>query len=153
MVKSEACGFTKARGDELSIVPMWPCVPGERSFPAFWLYGLAILALVAPSACGRSSRVRAADASTSTGTAATTDTATGTTDTGSGTATGTDTSTRADSGVAPDSGVGDASNVAPEGGDGRTGANAFTQISAGVNHTCGLRTDGSVTCWGNNSFG
>ena len=132
MVQSEACGFTKARGEELSSVPVWPCVPGGRSIPAFWLYGLAILTFVAPSACGRSSQVKTADAST---------------------ATGTDTSTRADSGAALDSSVGDASNVAPEGGDGRTGANAFTQISAGVNHTCGLRTDGSVTCWGNNSFG
>ena len=24
----------------------------------------------------------------------------------------------------------------------------FTQISAGEEHTCGLRTDGSVICWG-----
>ena len=30
---------------------------------------------------------------------------------------------------------------------------AFTQISANGRHTCGLRADGSATCWGNNEDG
>ena len=29
----------------------------------------------------------------------------------------------------------------------------FTAISAGLSHACGIRTDGSATCWGNNSHG
>ena len=29
----------------------------------------------------------------------------------------------------------------------------FTQISAGAEHTCGLRTDGSVICWGSDASG
>ncbi len=29
----------------------------------------------------------------------------------------------------------------------------FTQVSAGDNHTCGLRSDGSVVCWGSEEYG
>ncbi len=29
----------------------------------------------------------------------------------------------------------------------------FTQISAGGDHTCGLRSDGSVACWGSDEYG
>ena len=32
------------------------------------------------------------------------------------------------------------------------GAN-FTQITAGSNHTCGLRNDGSYICWGDDDVG
>ena len=31
-------------------------------------------------------------------------------------------------------------------------AGAFTEVSAGGSHTCGLRTDGSVACWGFNGW-
>ena len=34
-----------------------------------------------------------------------------------------------------------------------TAAESFTQVSAGGLHSCGLRSDGSVVCWGSNSFG
>ena len=30
---------------------------------------------------------------------------------------------------------------------------SFTQVSAGTNHTCALRPDGTIHCWGNNSHG
>ena len=30
---------------------------------------------------------------------------------------------------------------------------AFTQVSAGGWHTCGLKADGTITCWGDNSHG
>lgn len=29
----------------------------------------------------------------------------------------------------------------------------FTEVSAGNDHTCGLRTDGTVVCWGHNGSG
>ena len=29
----------------------------------------------------------------------------------------------------------------------------FTSVSAGRDHICGVRTDGSVACWGDDSFG
>ena len=29
----------------------------------------------------------------------------------------------------------------------------FVQVAAGVDHTCGLRSDGSVVCWGSNEYG
>ena len=29
----------------------------------------------------------------------------------------------------------------------------FTSVSAGRHHTCGVRTDGSVACWGNDEWG
>ena len=29
----------------------------------------------------------------------------------------------------------------------------FSTITAGWDHTCGLRTDGTITCWGNNNYG
>jgi alpha-tubulin suppressor-like RCC1 family protein len=32
-------------------------------------------------------------------------------------------------------------------------SNVFTQVDAGWSHTCGLRDDGVVECWGDNSFG
>ena len=35
----------------------------------------------------------------------------------------------------------------------RVGLSHFTQISAGGSHTCGLRSDGSVACWGSNEDG
>jgi alpha-tubulin suppressor-like RCC1 family protein len=30
---------------------------------------------------------------------------------------------------------------------------AFTQVSAGATHTCGLRTNSYWTCWGSNEYG
>jgi hypothetical protein len=32
-------------------------------------------------------------------------------------------------------------------------AGSFTQVSAGGDHTCGFRTDGSLSCWGKNWYG
>ena len=32
-------------------------------------------------------------------------------------------------------------------------AGGFTQVSAGYLHTCGVRTDGTLACWGSNSDG
>lgn len=32
-------------------------------------------------------------------------------------------------------------------------AGAFTQISAGLGHACGIKSDGAVACWGNNDYG
>jgi alpha-tubulin suppressor-like RCC1 family protein len=29
----------------------------------------------------------------------------------------------------------------------------FSSISVGDDYACGVRTDGSVTCWGDNSYG
>ena len=29
----------------------------------------------------------------------------------------------------------------------------FTQVSAGNIHTCGIKSDGTFTCWGSNSYG
>ena len=29
----------------------------------------------------------------------------------------------------------------------------FRQVSVGGNHMCGLKTDGSILCWGSNFFG
>ncbi len=33
------------------------------------------------------------------------------------------------------------------------GALAFTQVSAGIEHACGVASDGSAWCWGANEFG
>src|SRR5207248_982927 len=33
------------------------------------------------------------------------------------------------------------------------GDNVFAAITAGLAHTCGLRTDGVIACWGDNSSG
>ena len=32
-------------------------------------------------------------------------------------------------------------------------ASSFTQVGAGTEHTCALRSDGVVECWGNNEHG
>ncbi|CAK0740298.1 hypothetical protein CCP3SC1AL1_100003 [Gammaproteobacteria bacterium] len=32
-------------------------------------------------------------------------------------------------------------------------ATGYKQVSAGYGHTCGLKTDNTVACWGNNSYG
>ena len=37
--------------------------------------------------------------------------------------------------------------------EGRPSADSFVSVSAGVGHTCGMRSDGSVACWGLNSDG
>ena len=34
-----------------------------------------------------------------------------------------------------------------------TGSASFTEVSAGGAHSCGLRSDGSLVCWGDNSSG
>jgi len=47
----------------------------------------------------------------------------------------------------PDGGVSDSD------GGARTGAGVFTQLSAGSGHTCGLRADRSVACWGASAYG
>ena len=36
---------------------------------------------------------------------------------------------------------------------GRVTKGKFASVSAGYDHNCGLRVDGSVACWGNNEFG
>ncbi len=35
----------------------------------------------------------------------------------------------------------------------RPPAGTFIQVSAGYAHTCGLRTDGTLACWGCNDYG
>ena len=37
--------------------------------------------------------------------------------------------------------------------EGRPTAGSFDSVSAGNYHTCGVRSDGSVACWGNNEDG
>ena len=32
-------------------------------------------------------------------------------------------------------------------------AGPFSQVSAGLAHTCAIRTDGTIACWGNNAVG
>ena len=39
------------------------------------------------------------------------------------------------------------------GGEATVPGGSFTQVSVGVWHSCGLRTDGSIECWGDNEFG
>ncbi len=39
------------------------------------------------------------------------------------------------------------------GNDESGGSSAFVSISAGPLHTCGVKSDSSVSCWGNNTFG
>ena len=36
---------------------------------------------------------------------------------------------------------------------GQASAAVFTQVSAGGYHTCGVRTDGTIACWGDNGSG
>ena len=38
--------------------------------------------------------------------------------------------------------------AAKDAGSGRNPEGEFTTVSAGENHTCGVRTDGAVVCWG-----
>jgi len=74
-----------------------------------------------------------------------------------------DTRRALDSGVVADGNAGDWGAAGEAGGSldsetaGESGTpfttTSFTQISAGSDHTCGLRVDGSVTCWGSNSYG
>ena len=37
--------------------------------------------------------------------------------------------------------------------EGRPAADSFVSVSAGAIHTCGVRGDGSVACWGSNGSG
>jgi alpha-tubulin suppressor-like RCC1 family protein len=32
-------------------------------------------------------------------------------------------------------------------------AGAFAALSAGGGHTCGVKIDGTIVCWGDNSYG
>ncbi len=32
-------------------------------------------------------------------------------------------------------------------------AGTFASVSAGAYHTCGVRTDGTIACWGDNDYG
>jgi hypothetical protein len=74
-----------------------------------------------------------------------------------------DTSSALDSGIVADGNAVDWGAAGEAGGSldsetaGESGTpfttTSFTQISAGSDHTCGLRIDGSVTCWGSNSYG
>ena len=41
----------------------------------------------------------------------------------------------------------------PEPVDTDTTAETFTAVSAGHSHSCGVRSDGTITCWGNNDYG
>ena len=41
----------------------------------------------------------------------------------------------------------------PEGTVSRAVTQPFTSVIAGKRHTCGVKTDGSVVCWGSNSYG
>ena len=40
----------------------------------------------------------------------------------------------------------DSGQATPPGG-------AFSQVAAGAVHTCGLKRDGTVACWGHSTFG
>ena len=40
-----------------------------------------------------------------------------------------------------------------EGGSAGIGTRGFAQISAGAEYACGLRVDGSASCWGDNTYG
>ena len=41
----------------------------------------------------------------------------------------------------------------PASGSTDTPSDAYASISAGVDYTCGVLTDGSVVCWGSSYFG
>jgi hypothetical protein len=99
------------------------------------LPSIAILALVATSARDRSPPGGTVGSGSPTRT--TGDTTTGTTsptDTGSGTGTV--------------SGTGMTTATTATRDTATTGTRAFSQISAGDYHTCGLRADGFAACWG-----
>ena len=50
--------------------------------------------------------------------------------------------------------TGDAGGIIPSlGGDGGRAKVEFSSVSARGSHTCGVRRDGSVECWGNNHVG
>jgi len=38
-------------------------------------------------------------------------------------------------------------------GQAKPPAGTFSSVSAGGDHTCGVRTNGRVACWGNNEYG
>ena len=39
------------------------------------------------------------------------------------------------------------------GGTGQLNVSKYVSVSTGFRHSCGLRTDGAVTCWGSNHYG
>ena len=52
-----------------------------------------------------------------------------------------------------ESGSGNSSGIGGADGGASTGTVTFTQVSAGPEHSCGTKTDGTIACWGDNSHG